>query len=88
MNNIKEEIIQILIEYSLIDQESDLYTEKYSDSIEEIDSISYISILASIEDHFDINLPDEALTGNALKNISLLEQLVRNNLPIKLNSTN
>lgn len=86
MNNIREGLVHILSEYSLISQEKDLFSENYINNINDLDSISYISVLVSIEEYFNISLPDEALTGNALKDILLLEKLVKNNLPNRIDS--
>ena len=42
----------------------------------EADSLSYMALITSIEDEFDIELPDEFLVLDSLKNLELFKKMI------------
>lgn len=69
MDNIKEEILEIL------DDNGITYMNDKIDS--DIDSIQYISTMVSIEEKFEIEIPESYLVGQSLDDISHLVSLVQ-----------
>lgn len=66
--------LQILTE---IFEEAGVYfaSDKLDEKLE-LDSLHYVSIICDIEDHFDIEIPDEYLTTNPLLTLNDFLQLI------------
>ncbi len=69
-------LTEILISEGVVDNKVVLGSEEYNDIIEQLDSLSYFSVMVRIEDEFAITLPEVVLTDNALKNIVALADII------------
>lgn len=69
-------LTEILISEGVIDNQVVLGSEEYNDIIEQLDSLSYFSVMVRIEDEFAITFPEIVLTDNALKNIMVLADII------------
>jgi D-alanine--poly(phosphoribitol) ligase subunit 2 len=78
MTNIEEQIRQVLTESgrlavttASLDSEADLFTVG-------LDSLAIVNVLMSLEERFDIELPDEFLSRRSFSNIATIEDIITN----------
>jgi acyl carrier protein len=78
MTRIEEQIRQVLTESGRLavpttglDSEADLFTVG-------LDSLAIVNVLMSLEELFDIELPDELLSRRSFSNIATLEEIITN----------
>ena len=78
MTSIEEQIRQVLTESgrlaiptASLDSEADLFTVG-------LDSLAIVNVLMSLEERFDIELPDEFLSRRSFSNISTIEEIITN----------
>ena len=76
MTNIEEQIRQVLTESGRLaiptgslDSEADLFTVG-------LDSLAIVNVLMSLEERFDIELPDELLSRRSFSNIATIEEII------------
>ncbi len=89
MDKITANIIEVLQENRLLDNEvnESNYREEIAAIAENIDSIYYISILISLEEKYQVELPDEFLSENVFVNVDILTSTI-NKLIESKNSSN
>ena len=78
MASIEEQIRQVLTESGRLavptgslDSEADLFTVG-------LDSLAIVNVLMSLEERFDIELPDELLSRRSFSNIAMIEEIITN----------
>ena len=78
MTKIEEQIRQVLTESGRLaiptgslDSEADLFTVG-------LDSLAIVNVLMSLEERFDIELPDELLSRHSFSNIATIEDIITN----------
>jgi acyl carrier protein len=78
MASIEEQIRQVLTESGRLavptgslDSEADLFTVG-------LDSLAIVNVLMSLEERFDIELPDELLSRRSFSNIATIEEIITN----------
>jgi D-alanine--poly(phosphoribitol) ligase subunit 2 len=78
MTSIEEQIRQVLTESgrlavttASLDSEADLFTVG-------LDSLAIVNVLMSLEERFDIELPDEFLSRRSFSNIATIEVIITN----------
>jgi len=76
MTGIEEQIRQVLTESGRLaaptdnlDSEADLFTVG-------LDSLAIVNVLMSLEERFDIELPDELLSRRSFSNIATIEEII------------
>lgn len=68
--NIHDELLTILNELGIIIKENGEF--------DNIDSITFITLIIRIEDTFGIMFPDDLLIGSVVKNVDNLETIITN----------
>jgi acyl carrier protein len=78
MTRIDEQIREVLtdsgrlaISTGSLDSEADLFTVG-------LDSLAIVNVLMSLEERFDIELPDELLSRRSFSNIATIEEIITN----------
>lgn len=81
---IKQEVIELISEL-FQDKGFDIDILEYVDLIEDMgmDSITFISIVVEIEEHFAIEVPDDMLLFDYFKNVDDIVSIVQNELSKK-----
>jgi acyl carrier protein len=76
MTSIEEQIRQVLTESGRLaistgslDSEADLFTVG-------LDSLAIVNVLMSLEERFDIELPDELLSRRSFSSIATIEEII------------
>ena len=78
MTNIEEQIRQVLTESGrLAVPTGSLYSEADLFTVG-LDSLAIVNVLMSLEERFDIELPDELLSRHSFSNIATIEDIITN----------
>lgn len=77
MENIREELLDLLIEAGMYDEPKEKFDDcRFVGIFEELDSLNLINLVINIENKFDVEFPDEYLNFNVFTSLDQLAGII------------